>query len=54
MYLEYEDTAWAAERLAFQKMVYLACEIGGFVLLMTFLPTYFYRAYRRWYALPEA
>jgi hypothetical protein len=54
MYLEYEDTAWAAERLAFQKMVYWACEIGGFVLLMALLPTYFYRAYRRWYALPEA
>jgi len=54
MYLEYEDTAWAAERLAFQKTVYWACEIGGFVLLMALLPSYFYRAYRKWYALPEA
>ncbi len=54
MYLEYEDTAWAAERLAFQKTVYWACEIGGFVLLIALLPSYFYRAYRKWYALPEA
>jgi hypothetical protein len=54
MYLEYEYTAWAAERLAFQNTVYWACEIGGFVLLIALLPSYFYRAYRKWYALPEA
>ena len=54
MYMVLEDAVLEAQEREFEKMVYVSCEIGGFVLLMMLLPTYFYRAYRRWYALPEA
>jgi hypothetical protein len=54
MYMVFEDAVLEAQEREFKKMVYVCCEIGGFVLLMVLLPTYFYRAYRRWYALPEA
>jgi len=54
MYMVFEDAVLEAQEREFKKLVYVCCEIGGFVLLMVLLPTYFYRAYRRWYALPEA
>jgi hypothetical protein len=54
MYMVLEDAVLEAQEREFEKTVYVCCEIGGFVLLMMLLPTYFYRAYRRWYALPEA
>ena len=54
IYMEFEDAVLEAKEREFEKMVYVSCEIGGFVLLMVLLPTYFYKVYRRWYALPEA
>jgi hypothetical protein len=54
MYMVFEDAVLEAKEREFEKTVYVCCEIGGFVLLMVLLPTYFYRAYRRWIALPEA
>jgi hypothetical protein len=37
----------------FRALVYVLCEFGGFALLLIALPTYFYKAYRKWMALPE-
>jgi hypothetical protein len=54
MYMVFEDAVLEAQEHEFKKVVYVCCEIGGFILLMVLLPAYFYRAYRRWYALPEA